>query len=215
MPPCDGTRSRAEPPSGVRRPCPVQRLGWPMRSGASGVARLDAFPHVWRGRDALPRGAAVRRPTAVSRAAPWMVDALRRVRRCMAFPHVWRGSGRDALPRGAVVRRPTAVSRPALWMVDALRRVRRCTSRPAICRFVFGPFHYCAFCERAAPDAPETIHDQRRCTGCRDRTIYGGSRGSASLPNQGLEALPCLRSSKRLRSELFGEFNQKNRRRAD
>ena len=53
-----------------------------MRSGASGVARLDAFPHVWRGRDALPRGAAVRRPTAVSRAAPWMADALRRVRRC-------------------------------------------------------------------------------------------------------------------------------------
>ena len=41
---------------------------------------------------------------------------------------------------------------------------------------VFGPFHYCAFCERAAPDAPETIDDQRRCTGCRYRTIYGGSR---------------------------------------
>ena len=54
----------------------------------------------------------------------------------------------------------------------------------AICRFVFGPFHYCAFCERAAPDAPETIDDQRRCTGCRYRTIYGGSRGSASLPSQ-------------------------------
>src|SRR5271166_2920479 len=48
-------------------------------------------------------------------------------------------------------------------LVDALRRVRRC-------------------CERAAPDAPETIDDQRRCTGCRYRTIYGGSRGSASLP---------------------------------
>ena len=47
---------------------------------------------------------------------------------------------------------------------------------------VFDPFHYCAFCERAAPDAPETIDDQRRCTGCRYRTIYGGSRGSASLP---------------------------------
>ena len=31
-------------------------------------------------------------------------------------------------------------------------------------------------------DAPETIDDQRRCTGCRYRTIYGGSRGSASLP---------------------------------
>ncbi len=39
---------------------------------------------------------------------------------------------------------------------------------------VFDPFHDCAFCERAAPDAPETIDDQRRCTGCRDRTIYGG-----------------------------------------
>ena len=96
-----------------------------------------------------------------------------------------RVAGRDALPRGAAVRRPTAVSRAAPWMVDALRRVRRCTSRPVICRFAFGPFHYCAFCERAAPDAPETIHDQRRCTGCRDRTIYGGSRGSASLPSQG------------------------------
>jgi hypothetical protein len=49
---------------------------------------------------------------------------------------------------------------------------------------LFGPFHYCAFCERAAPDAPETIDDQRRCTGCRYRTIYGGSRGSASLPRR-------------------------------
>ena len=76
-------------------------------------------------------------------------------------------------------------------MVDALRRVRRCMSRRLFCRFchprsrvpmVFGPFHYCAFCEYAAPDAPETIDDQRRCTGCRYRTIYGGSRGSASLP---------------------------------
>ena len=45
-----------------------------------------------------------------------------------------------------------------------------------------GPSHYCAFCERAAPDAPETIDDQRRCTGCRYRTIYDVSRGSASLP---------------------------------
>jgi hypothetical protein len=49
---------------------------------------------------------------------------------------------------------------------------------------VFGPFHYCAFCERAAPDAPETIDDQRRGTRCRYRTIYGGSRGSASLPRR-------------------------------
>jgi hypothetical protein len=56
-------------------------------------------------------------------------------------------------------------------------------SRRLFCRFcharsrvpiVLGPFHDCAFCERAAPDAPETIDDQRRCTGCRYRTIYGG-----------------------------------------
>ena len=125
-----GTRSRAESPSGVRRPYPVLRLGWPMRSGASGVAHLDALPYVWRGRDALPREAAVRRPTAVSRATPWMADALRRVRRCtsrrVSAPV---GAGRDALPRGAAVRCPTAVSRAAPWMANALRRVRRCTSQ--------------------------------------------------------------------------------------
>ena len=83
------------------------------------------------------------------------------------------------------------VSGAAPSMIDALRRVRRCTSRRSFavsamrareCRLVFGPFHYCASRERAAPDAPETIDDQRRCTGCRYRTIYSGSRGSASLP---------------------------------
>jgi len=77
------------------------------------------------------------------------------------------------------------VSGAAPPMVDALRRVRRCRrcmSRRASGRFVFGPFHYCTFCERATPDAPETIYDQRRFTGGRYRTICGGSRGSASLP---------------------------------
>ncbi len=39
------------------------------------------------------------------------------------------------------------------------------------------------FARRATPDAPETIDDQRRFTGCRYRTICGGSRGSASLPS--------------------------------
>ena len=92
-----GTRSRAEPSSGVRRPCPVQRLGWPMRSGASGVARLD----------------------------------------------------------------------------------------PPFVALYSGPFHYCASCERATPDAPETIDDQRRCTGCRYRTIYGGSHGARPYQLQG------------------------------
>jgi hypothetical protein len=55
---------------------------------------------------------------------------------------------------------------------------------------VFGPFHGWAFCERAAPDAPETIDDQRRCTGCRYRTTYGGSRGSASLPRSDFLLVP-------------------------
>ena len=55
-------------------------------------------------------------------------------------------------------------------------------ARARECRLYSAPFHYCASCERAAPDAPETIDDQRRCTGCHYRTIYGASRGSASLP---------------------------------
>jgi hypothetical protein len=83
------------------------------------------------------------------------------------------------------------VSGAAPPIVDALLRVRRWMSRRVFCRFcharsrvpmVFGPFHYCAFCERAKPDAPETIYDPRRFTGGRYRTICGASRGSASLP---------------------------------
>src|SRR5271165_5903591 len=52
-------------------------------------------------------------------------------------------------------------------MVDALRRVRArmcrrvfrcfCPARSRV-QIVFGPFHHCASCERAAPDAPETIY---------------------------------------------------------
>jgi hypothetical protein len=85
-----------------------------------------------------------------------------------------------------------APARPALQ--------RRCMSRRVFCRFcharsrvpiVFGPFHYCAFCERATPDALETIDDQRRCTGCRYRTIYGGSHGSASLPPAIADHVSC------------------------
>src|SRR5271165_4177755 len=74
------------------------------------------------------------------------------------------------------------VSGAAPPRVDTLRRVRRCMPRALASADCLGPFHYCAFCERATPDAPETIDDQRRCTGCRYRTIYGGSHGSASLP---------------------------------
>src|SRR5271165_5699583 len=55
----------------------------------------------------------------------------------------------------------------------------RCMSRPVFHRFcnarsrvpiVLGPFHYCAFGKRAAPDAPETIDDHRRCTGVNHPT---------------------------------------------
>ena len=100
-----GTRSRVEPPSGVRRPCPVQRLGWPMRSGVSGVARLDALPHVWRrwGRAparSRPQASDGRVPCSAldGRCAPARpaLHASMRFRTC--------GADRDALPRGAVVR---------------------------------------------------------------------------------------------------------------
>ena len=53
--------------------------------------------------------------------------------------------------------------------------------------------------------APETIDDQRRCARCRYRTIYGGSRGSASLPAPAREA--CRRvgvlAYRRLRRRVF------------
>ncbi len=119
-----------------------------MRSGASGVARLDppcAFRHC---RDALPREP---RQTSDDRVG------------CSAL----RWSMRSGASRRCMSRR-------------AFQHFCRARSRVPI---VFGPFHYCAFCERAAPDAPETIHDQRRCTGCRDRTIYGGSRGPGLAPD--------------------------------
>src|SRR5271157_201187 len=90
-----------------------------------------------------------------------------------------------------------APARPALHVSTRLCRFCHARSRVPI---VFGPFHYCAFCERAAPDAPETIDDQRRCTGCRYRTIYGGSRGSASLL-WGLSSVDCGRR------RLFHFFN--------
>ena len=52
-----------------------------------------------------------------------------------------------------------APARPALDVSRRLLPVSAMRSRVPI---EFGPFHHCAFCERAAPDAPETIDDQRR-----------------------------------------------------
>ena len=76
-----------------------------------------------------------------------------------------------------------APARPALQGVACLAPSFAISAmRARECRLYLALSIYCAFCERAAPDAPETIDAQRRCTGCRDRTIYGGSRGSASLP---------------------------------
>ena len=120
-------------------------------------------------------------------------DAFRAIRRG-TFRRVFVTWARRRAPARSAAARPMIVSAAAPPRVDTLRRVRRvrrCMSRPVFRHFcharsrvpiVFGPFHYCAFCERAAPDAPETIDDQRRCTGSRYRTTYGGSRGSASLP---------------------------------
>ena len=63
-------------------------------------------------------------------------------------------------PARSAAARPMIVSGAAPPRVDTLRRVRRCMSRPVFRRFcharsrvpmVLGPFHYCAFCERAWP----------------------------------------------------------------
>ena len=64
------------------------------------------------------------------------------------------GAGRDALPRDPRAARPMVMSGVPPPMVEALRRVRR---RTACLERV---------CGRAAPDAPERVYDQRRCTGC-------------------------------------------------
>ena len=47
---------------------------------------------------------------------------------------------------------------------------------------VFGPFHYCAFCERATPDAPETIAIRRAAPDVVIGQSAAAPRGSASLP---------------------------------
>src|SRR5271165_2395372 len=61
-------------------------------------------------------------------------------------------------------------ARPALHVSPRLSPFLPCALASADC---IGPagsaglFHYGAFCERAGPDAPEPIDDQRRCTRCR------------------------------------------------
>ena len=61
--------------------------------------------------------------------------------------------------------------------------------RAGECRLYWGPFHYCAFCERAAPDTPET---HRQSGSAAPDVVIGqstaGSRGSASLPREWLNA---------------------------
>ena len=143
------------------------------------------------------------------------VSAYRRLRR-----GVFATCGKGRAPARPAAARPMIVSGAAPPRVDALRRVRRWMSRRVFCRFCHarsrvpmacGPFHYCAFCERAAPDAPETIDDQRRCTRCRDRTIYGGSRGSASLPRPRsgsvLSLLQCI-PNRGCSFSLVGNFSR-------
>ena len=45
---------------------------------------------------------------------------------------------------------------------DAFQFFYECSNCKTLLLDGIRPFHYCAFCERAAPDAPETIDDQRR-----------------------------------------------------
>ena len=89
-----------------------------------------------------------------------------------------------------------APARPALQALHVSPRLSPFLPCALASADVFGPFHYCAFRERAAPDAPETIDDQRRCTGCRYRTIYGGSRSVGARPYHSgrnrFARLPCV-----------------------
>ena len=68
-----------------------------------------------------------------------------------------------------------APARPALYVSKRLLPFLPCALASADC---MGPLDYCASCERAAPDAPETIDDQRRCTGCRHRRSTAARAGA-------------------------------------
>ena len=149
-----GTRSRA-----IRGSTSDDRVGCsasdgrcaPARPALQGVACLDASFAV-----SATRARECRLYSALSIIAP-SVNVLRRTRR---KPSTIRGAAPDVVIGQSTAARTGA--RPYLRF-SLLRMLKSAL----------------ASCERAAPDAPETIDDQRRCTGCRCRTIYGGSRGSA------------------------------------
>src|SRR5271166_5128185 len=158
-----------------------------MRSGASGVACLGASFAV-----SVMRTRECRLYSALSIIAP-SVNVLRRTRR---NPSTIKGAAPDVVIGQSTA--PRAGARPYQDFapsVNVLRRTRRnpSTIKGAAPVVVIGqstapragarPYQdFAPPCERAAPDAPEPIDDQRRRTGCRYRTIYGASRGSASLP---------------------------------
>src|SRR5271165_3104545 len=157
------------------------------RSGASGVACLDVSFAV-----SAMRARECRLYSALSIIAP-SVNVLRRTRR---NPSTIRGAAPDvAIGQSTAARAGARPYQDFAPSVNVLRRTRRnpSTIRGAAPDVVIGqstatragarPYQdFAPSCERAAPDAPEAIYDQRRRTGCRYRTIYGGSRRTASAP---------------------------------
>src|SRR5271166_1581060 len=122
-----------------------------------------------------------------------LVNVLRRTRQ---NPSTIRGAAPDvAIGQSTADRAGARPYQDFAPSVNVLRRTRRnpSTIRGAAPDVVIGqstatragarPYQdFAPSCERAAPDAPEAIYDQRRRTGCRYRTIYGGSRRTASAP---------------------------------
>ena len=103
-------------------------------------------------------------------------------------------------PARTAVDCPITTSGAAPLIVDGFRRVRRSTfTEGAIMeRAQYNRHSRARMAEtakdasrHATPDAPERVDPRRRRTGCRHRTIYGGSRGSASLPSRCENASKC------------------------
>ena len=113
-------------------------------------------------------------------------------------PAVWRRQGCARAPRALQMRRLSGTRSRATVQVDALPLGPRQHVRWSCPVYRLGWWMHSGasgvaclkrVCGRAAPDAPEHVYDQRRCTGYDHRTSCRGSSGSASLPTVALHRL--------------------------
>src|SRR5271166_834538 len=155
-----------------RNPSTIKGAAPDVVIGQSTAPRAGARPY----QDFAPSVNVLRRtrrnPSTIKGAAPDVVIGQSTAPRAGARPY------QDFAPSVNVLRRtrrnPSTIKGAAPVVVIGQSTAPRAGARPYQ--------DFAPPCERAAPDAPEPIDDQRRRTGCRYRTIYGASRGSASLP---------------------------------